>query len=668
MPPGQPVSPLALETCSPPPSHLDIDDIIGSDEELDEPGRVAQRRRIQKLADAYDQGKPLFILSASLRGPFDNGWVNPWKKDRKRRPPTTSEIKQSHRQDNSPVVDETNPRKRRQHYAPEEPRSARPRPTPVKRSSVAVSSHSKPAPDRHDQTSISPDTARKRALPWVRTRDPSPQSYHPTPVKHTDENWLKKDRKRTGFQTIDPPTSPTPSNSHHFDMRNHTKKTSRSKHRRDGADGIHEELVARERAVTSSPQKRPRAGMTPEKITKSATPSAEQRPCSSAQKHTSDTVNPQNSLYVLSSQSNLPKFEFRRRRHAASTSPSKKPPASESGGKDESGDGIAPETHNPQVIAPPDLDAQESATLENASNPVDSIPRSGVEHSHPTGASISEKIPSAQQVSAAPTMTGYVTSLHSTAVPKGNGDSDAGVVADAEFSTQAALLLAQRSFQHDLGSPEHVLAASQNQVHAVQASNLPPNSDITPFRRLASPTAEKGTDRSKAPDTSRGQMLSTQCMINAATPFAFSTEKKVDKVNYYMKSSMKKSTCAGKPKTTSFGISTPFLEEHAPDSLKSGIERVPDSMPRRSPEIQGYHTQTQPSPLPMTLTGTTPPTAQDAQYPGADSFNLTQAIAEAGSWLQQSFDFTKDLQKCKKSQGPSSQNSKKSAFGVDITG
>lgn len=46
----------------------------------DEPERAAKRRRIEAQATAYLRGQPLFILTAQLRGPFDDGWQNPWAK------------------------------------------------------------------------------------------------------------------------------------------------------------------------------------------------------------------------------------------------------------------------------------------------------------------------------------------------------------------------------------------------------------------------------------------------------------------------------------------------------------------------------------------------------------------------------------------------------------
>ncbi|KAI0121399.1 hypothetical protein F4776DRAFT_630686 [Hypoxylon sp. NC0597] len=67
--------------CAAPPPP-DPDDIIcfGSDEELDDAAKVSRRLKYEAQGLRYLQGKPVLILSASLRGPFDkaSGWKNPW--------------------------------------------------------------------------------------------------------------------------------------------------------------------------------------------------------------------------------------------------------------------------------------------------------------------------------------------------------------------------------------------------------------------------------------------------------------------------------------------------------------------------------------------------------------------------------------------------------------
>ncbi|EEH34131.2 hypothetical protein PAAG_05180 [Paracoccidioides lutzii Pb01] len=74
-------SPLHFEPLSPSPSDL-LSGFSSSDsgDVLDDASRASRRRKIESLAQDYLEGKPLFILSASLKGPFNNDWVNPWKK------------------------------------------------------------------------------------------------------------------------------------------------------------------------------------------------------------------------------------------------------------------------------------------------------------------------------------------------------------------------------------------------------------------------------------------------------------------------------------------------------------------------------------------------------------------------------------------------------------
>ncbi|KAF2031968.1 hypothetical protein EK21DRAFT_99292 [Setomelanomma holmii] len=45
--------------------------------------QAAKRQRVEKIAAQYLRGKQPVILSAGLRGPFNNGWKNPWAKAKK---------------------------------------------------------------------------------------------------------------------------------------------------------------------------------------------------------------------------------------------------------------------------------------------------------------------------------------------------------------------------------------------------------------------------------------------------------------------------------------------------------------------------------------------------------------------------------------------------------
>ncbi|OAX82199.1 hypothetical protein ACJ72_03452 [Emergomyces africanus] len=76
-------SPLHFEPLSPHHSEL-LSEFSDIDDGLDDAARAAKRRKIEMLGQDYLEGKQLFILSARLKGPFDNGWVNPWARKREK--------------------------------------------------------------------------------------------------------------------------------------------------------------------------------------------------------------------------------------------------------------------------------------------------------------------------------------------------------------------------------------------------------------------------------------------------------------------------------------------------------------------------------------------------------------------------------------------------------
>lgn len=78
MPPGfvrRVVSPLPFQ-----PLHVDPDDILcpGSDAEETAEEHRAKRRRVEAAGHEYLTGKPLYISSARLKGPFPRNWKNPY--------------------------------------------------------------------------------------------------------------------------------------------------------------------------------------------------------------------------------------------------------------------------------------------------------------------------------------------------------------------------------------------------------------------------------------------------------------------------------------------------------------------------------------------------------------------------------------------------------------
>jgi hypothetical protein len=72
---------IKYESLTPFPNVEGLDSDSDSAPEYSEQ-REAKRRRVENYARQYLNGQPLFIASATLKGPFPSGWVNPWRKRR----------------------------------------------------------------------------------------------------------------------------------------------------------------------------------------------------------------------------------------------------------------------------------------------------------------------------------------------------------------------------------------------------------------------------------------------------------------------------------------------------------------------------------------------------------------------------------------------------------
>jgi hypothetical protein len=89
MPFRRPTSPLHFEPLCPSPSDILLEE---SESDTDEESRAANRRRIEQIGEAYLAGEHPFILTASLRGPFGPSWKNPWRRKRDEIPNTTQKV------------------------------------------------------------------------------------------------------------------------------------------------------------------------------------------------------------------------------------------------------------------------------------------------------------------------------------------------------------------------------------------------------------------------------------------------------------------------------------------------------------------------------------------------------------------------------------------------
>ena len=77
----RPISPLFFEPLYTPPEEILYP---GSDEEATPNEREKKRSRVEIQGQQYLNGRPLFIQSARLRGPFEKGWVNPWRSKKRK--------------------------------------------------------------------------------------------------------------------------------------------------------------------------------------------------------------------------------------------------------------------------------------------------------------------------------------------------------------------------------------------------------------------------------------------------------------------------------------------------------------------------------------------------------------------------------------------------------
>lgn len=697
MPFRRPTSPLSLEVC-PPPKDDDIgsDGILGSDDELDEDARAAQRQRTEKLGEAYLQGTPLFILSASLKGPFDDGWVNPWRKRRK------SEKSHSVVEDSDgPVVQETDPRPRRQFYESQE--QSRRATSSIAPSDAPSEDYRTSSKQKHSHRSSRDKLSRqgtpKRAVPWTNDIQLNSEPRDSSIARPKDDNWLKRDRKRIGFRDFDPPTSPTTTvSTRYLDTRNRGTKAVRH----ESPLKCWSPAKAEERQPISSPAVRPQVlrhsdpiNDRPPQSTK-PTPFRQQGvPHPNAQgvpPSEGDT-----SFCVVSSSSQLPKFEYRRRKKRSSKEKRRSKSSSirqaemerpmpsdinqDIGGFHQQ-EPMSSKESRKQSTEPDAVQSDQQlrhtfpSTASGANGArFDSRLDQGHSNSRTTHGNTTDEFPSAQPVPPNPAMVDYATSLHTAAFPTGTESND-NSGPDPHLSTQAALLHAQKSFQDGLESqcqdPPPTTSAKKRRPSQSSPLSSTNSHNITPFHRINIKPNDNNPSRAAA----GAAMPSTQYMVDAVTPFTFSTEKKKRHVHIGsssgVKSSNKKQKIASSVNSspTSWYPWSPSPEAQHPfeDRDQSAKKSPPISSQQpgsTSPQRHGHEEGSQILALPLTLTGSTPPTGPDGQQ-GMENFNLSQAIADAGSWLQDSFDINRDLRHFDvKSGATSSAGTRKSALHLD---
>lgn len=693
----RPRSPLSLETVSPQATDLDTDGIIGSDDELDEATRASQHRRIEQLADSCRQGHPLFILSASLRGPLDKDWANPWKKSRKRKTTSPDQLDGLHAEPEKPkgpVVQETDPRKQGSDESSRSCRHRRPgsvytSPTYDAEQPAGIYHHPHPTPRRDEQIQSSQSRAKRpRSVPGEEylTQVSSPV------CPPSNDGWLKKDRTFPYLNYIDPPSSPTRA------LCTHPRANS-SKRRL-----IKEQSIRR--IPSSKSQNFPMAVQKERNRLVADKSNSVRRSESVNVDHTPDTAGPPSSGHctshpcfsdgaiegfdpgaslIVSSSSQLPKLEYRRRKRSESSKKrrSKSSPILKERHTDErySPSDMPAHTRNDDYPRPSDrVTCKEAISRAADDNQIDGDHQPDVDDgthgfcpakritSFSTGEEMIENLPSAQPLPKNLSITDCETSLHSTAVPKRDAEQDGDTNSQALLSTQTAAVLVQKSFQNNIDSPEQVHTTFTRNRRSSQSPyhNRSHPSSITPFYEL---TASRRSGHSQ----SNGTGISTQYMTDAMTPSKINTGKKsTDRPGTSTKSKSKSKSGNKKHKNASFAISSRNVSPSPEHRILCQPERgeAGSDIDEMSHRALNHRSSSQLTALPFTLTGSTPPTAQGAQWADStDSFNLNQAIADAGSWLQQtSFDLNHELKQCSKTAPASSVEAQQSALSLDTVG
>lgn len=738
MPYQRAISPFSLETYEPSADDITSDELPASDDELTEAERAAKCQRIEKLAESYLQGQPLFILSASLKGPFEKGWRNPWKKDRKAIVSRQARKRGKRAIQNAGrVVQETDLRH------------------PKYREDLAIAAPSPPA--AISRIAQSPNVQASNASPPITSRSaqkrPLQAAIHDEPNRATPRSikkpketpswrtndhsfapggpadWLKKDRKRLNFTQYEPPSSPTSkigSRQAENKARVGTMRTMEirppmmaSRRRISITPAVDEGSRAAER-MNISPEGSRAAAATERNHDPIVENTFAQLP-STHRSSPSVEIPVASSFRVINSTSQLPRFEYRRWHQENSssqggqpspvkaTSPAVMDPSDEklvsvqgaekiqqdlpseeivaemqaAPGAGSSENASAPSAEidtSAQIDQPMVSDAPvvteevEDAVLEQEDpeeanepleQPVDEDPKDAseaelvqtskdlrfadeaglstcIEEDQPqTEQNTYENLPSAQHVPVPPGLSDRIPSLHSTAMPRTNPDQNTEDSSDTQLSTQAALLHAQRSFQEDLESPEPEF------IHPAEPDDTVLGPDEESI--LAQETPYSGPQASgvihhpslRGFSKDRVQAMSTQCMIDAVTPYTFSTEKKSKGFREISPDKPREERSEAPPDLL---VLSPRMPSPSQDHEYHTAHSSPHGPDHPDPALT-HRSTTQGTALPFALSGSTPTTAQDGQGapPGVESFDLSQAIADAGSWLQQSFDFMKDI-------------------------
>ncbi|KAK2810957.1 hypothetical protein FQN50_002548 [Emmonsiellopsis sp. PD_5] len=698
--PGR-TSPLRFEPLSPTASDR-LSGFSDSDEDLDDAARAAKRRRIERLGQDYLEGKPLFILSASLRGPFGNGWVNPWRKSKAAAAQSKRPSKygiESQSVDETIVIPESAPKTTKRRSKPVifrqgsgfESRIDPELLHPQYNQQQSKAGHK----DRRQSSTDNPKHSRRSTSntspkpPSGSNRVDSPLQ-RPRSISHhsSNDSWLKKDRKRLHPQVVDPaqPSSPTPAHRPRSAVteRRKEEKQLAKRQRVDGSNNTTNppqlELAPisftpinrrPESASTDNrgcqPDKRPlakesKAPENPSRFSKPGKPASallgnnrnkQKAPQPGSKKSPSNessraTSKASPSLHVVPSSEHLPGFEYRRADRPIPGTNSLSMTDTEI-------------THPKKPQSPKNKPGSPSQPVAGSNKGKNSFHNSAPDPTpeetndtrdqHST-ATASEIIPSAQVIPENSKISHPVLSLYSTnfSGPRNSISKNKSLNGgyDDQWSTQAAVAMAQRSLQEDLATPAKEKTSPHKKSSEKRARHRGSHSPKSP----AVDEAKKPLDLFDTPNGQGGKHnTSTQAMINSITPFDFSTVKRVKpgrildddaakgKKPQSSESSEKQRQLNGAVEASTPKSTPPFSSPRNKGYAIPPLRHYPSNTSTNIPPPEDSSSNTV---LPFNFTASTNATRQqDGQGGGddIDNFDISQAIADAGTFLQQSWDF-----------------------------
>ncbi|KAI9836464.1 MAG: hypothetical protein M1819_001496 [Sarea resinae] len=731
---------LCLEPLSP---HQSDSSYLGSDSDGDdERPPEAKRRRIEEIAQQYLSGQPLFILSAGIKGPLGEDWINPWASKKLSKKAKTNESKGDikaralHR--DSKVRRENESIRRKIEISPTEgfkgPDRAqqspaagpRPKRKPVQRNSSKRGSSPASRTGADNNTAIYDTHLRPSHGLAVQPAPSGNNDYfnsRPGASLPTGQSWLKSGLPRLKPSVQDGPPSPTPlvplrrpsmerqpddapesvhpEASYPSPMDHETSKTPpigetgnlsiKEQFLDPGAVNVVAQaaldLLGVERSAGTGSDKSPSADSAAHSnllsVKKSdskdqqlseannSSPLSKRKPKKARASISQPVPGPQESLdpnhvatthrrgsfHTLPSSTNLPAFDYRRvTRSPGSLTPQER-------------DVLLPVTKNKEIAKKHSrrrANQNWSGDTSHISIPSDAVKSNGQNtgtdvdvgrrkddgytkpqpEASPASQDPPRLLPSSKgsdRILEADLILHNPSTAVSSTVPDRQDSKAYALTAEEEYdtylSTQAAILKAQSEFQADIVSPlknSSILSPTIHHPHSPALSTPPRVSQgsptaITPFRTFRTPSVESV----KVSFTvNHEDLLSTQDMLNAASPFAVSTVKKEPETR--KRASFAAAVeVAGQERAAldDGGFKGPELDmETSPDSMGSGKEagRSLKSALRKPASKTVYSLP----PASITPQGTLGESHQQDGQAKVDEAFLSAMIDDVGSFLE----------------------------------